>query len=1005
MLDCIINIAGDNRPFIRVNVLGNEMTGLLDSGASCTILGMGGKELIDRLKLKIIPVNKIIKTADNTCHFIRESVDLPFVVVDKCAIVRTLIVPSIPKNLVLGVDFWDAFNIRPTMCDRLMEISSVNEGIEKEDQNKHKLNKEQQASLKLTLSSFPISKPGKLGLTNLIEHKIDTTTEIGMKCRARPISPYIQEQVDEEIDRMLQLGVIERTSPTNWAHPVVCTKKPSGKLRFCLDARRLNEVTIKDHYPLPYINRILGRLVGTKYLSTIDLSDAFWQISLEKSSRHKTAFIVPGRGLFQYKRMPFGLCNSSQTLCRLMDKVLDVDLEPNVFVYLDDIIVMSDTYEKHLELLNEVSKRLRKAGLTINVKKSEFCLKQIKFLGYILGRDGLTTDPEKVQGVLDFSTPECVKDVRRLLGLAGWYRRFLKDFSSLTAPLSDLLKKGNKKFIWSKEADKAFQQLKSSLISAPILTNPDFTKPFSIQTDASDVGIGAILTQGEGLEERVIAFFSQKLNATQRKYAATERECLAVVKAIEKFRPYVEGVKFHVITDCASLIWLRNLKDPASRLARWAMLLQQYEFDLTHRKGKLNIVADALSRAVDSLELCSISDDSLYNKILAGVLENPEKYKDFKIENATLYKYCEVKNILGDFSYEWKIYPPAEAREKIIHSCHDEPLAAHLGTFKTIKRVQMYHFWPFMSKDVREYVKKCEKCQMNKAPNELMRIPMGDSKKPERPWGTIAIDYMGPYTRSKSGNSYLLVVLDVLTKFCVLKPMKRAESKSLIKFVEEEIFLLFGVPSIVISDNGKQFVSKDFKFLLNKYGTTHWLNASYHPQHNPSERVNRVILSAIRSYISPDQRDWDESIPTIACALRTAVHETTKCSPYFANFGREMILSGSIDPTVEKNGNIHAKKIKEIQDKVRSNLEKAYEKYSHRYNLRTRPREFAVGEIVLVKNFKLSKAIEGYTAKLDALYRKCTVKTKLGKCVYELNDLNGKNLGKYHANDMKKFVQ
>ena len=347
-IESVINIEGDNRPHIEVEVLGYGLTGLLDSGASCTILG--GSDvyvLLERLGLELIPTESRIKTADGTAHHVKHAVDIPFVIDDKCKVIRPLIVPSIPRDLICGIDFWQAFGIWPSV-DKTNDQRNV-ECIDVTDKesgiNQHDLDKNQKLALENLTRSFLVTRPDMLGCTTLLEHKIDTGEGKPVKMRARPLSPYIQSDLNKELDRMIRLGVVEESGPTEWAHPIVCVRKPSGKLRFCLDARKLNDVTVKDTYPLPYINRILGQLSGTRYLSSLDLSDAFWQIELEAASRPKTAFIVPGRGLFQFKRMPFGLCNASQTLCRLMDKVLGVDLEPRVFVYLDDIIVMSQTFE------------------------------------------------------------------------------------------------------------------------------------------------------------------------------------------------------------------------------------------------------------------------------------------------------------------------------------------------------------------------------------------------------------------------------------------------------------------------------------------------------------------------------------------------------------------------------------------------------------------------------------------------------------------------------------
>lgn len=386
-----------------------------------------------------------------------------------------------------------------------------------------------------------------------MEHRIDTGDAQPIKQRHYIVSPYVQKEVNAEIDRLLKLEVIEACEPGAWSSPIVVVRKNSGKVRLCLDAQKLNDVTKKDAYPQQQINRILGRLAGTKVLTSIDFSDAFLQVPLEAESQPKTAFAVSGRGFFKYKRMAFGLCNSGATLCRLVDQVVGCDLEPSVFVYLDDIIVATKTFEEHVSILAKLAERIAAAGLTISVEKSRFCMKSLKYLGYVVCEEGIRPDPDKIAPISDYPVPKTVKDIRRLMGLAGWYRRFIPNFASVTAPISNMLKKGRTKIEWTAEAQQALEYIKVALTSSPVLANPDYSVPFIIQADASDVGMGAILVQGEGDDEKVIAYWSQKLTAAQQKYQTTERECLAVISAIEKFRPYVERAEFTVITDHASL--------------------------------------------------------------------------------------------------------------------------------------------------------------------------------------------------------------------------------------------------------------------------------------------------------------------------------------------------------------------------------------------------------------------------------------------------------------------
>lgn len=514
--------------------------------------------------------------------------------------------------------------------------------------------------------------------------------------------------LNKELDKMIQLGVVE-PSYSAWCSPVLLVKKANGEYRFCFDGRKLNSVTKPDSYPLPLVDRILNMLKGAKYISSlVDLRSAFWQIPLTEDSKEKTAFAVPGRGLFHFNVLPFGLSNSAQCQQRLMDAVLGPKFEPNVFVYLDDIIIIADTFEKHVAILNEVRQRLQEANLTLNLDKCQFFRNSLNYLGFIVDSRGLRTNPDKVQSIVDYPIPRTTTDIKRFVGMCSWYRRFIPHFSSLMSPINDLLKGKAKKqpINWSDTAESAFNDIKQALVSAPILCSPDFELPFTIQTDASNTGLGAVLTQIQNDEEKVIAFASRSLLSSERNYSVTERECLGVIFAIEKFRPYVEGRKFTVITDHYSLLWLSRLKNPSGKLARWAVRLQQFDFDLVHRKGKFNVVPDALSRITFNAEIepdqqdgvipaCNVVNidpsfvrnklEPWYLKLKQNIISHPEIYPFWSVSNNNVYKYVpdySSPSVNADLS--WKLVLPRAYRQQVMEQNHSVPTAGHFGFYKTL---------------------------------------------------------------------------------------------------------------------------------------------------------------------------------------------------------------------------------------------------------------------------------------------------------------------------------
>jgi transposase InsO family protein len=827
-----------------------------------------------------------------------------------------------------------------------------------------------------------------------------------------------------EIEQMLRDDVIEHSN-SPWSSPLVLIKKKDDSYRFCVDYRKVNAVTVKDSYPLPYISQILDRLRDTTYLSSLDIRSAYWQIPVSEDSRPITAFTVPCRGLFQFKRMPFGLHNSPATFQRLIDRVLQGDLEPYCFAYLDDIIIATPTFDKHVEVLREVLVRLTTAGLTLRQEKCYFCLPSLKYLGYVVDRDGLRVDPDKVAAILNLPEPQNVTEVRRVLGVASWYRRFIPNFSSLTAPISALTQK-NSVFKWSDECRKAFTTIKEHLVSAPILSCPNFDQPFFIQTDSSDYGLGAVLSQNLEDGERVISYISRSLQKNERKFSATEKECLAVIWAIEKLRPYIEGSKFTVVTDCHSLIWLNNLKDPSGRLSRWALRLQGYDFDIIHRRGKDNVVPDALSRGVEKVEAINLLppsnlfdpldiDDLWYKNLSQRVLARPRKYPCWQINDlGFLYKFVKPKiPDLGPEIDDWKLVLPKSSRHSILQENHDLPTAGHAGIYKTIRRIASRYYWPKLKADVIRYVNHCRVCLAHKVEQVKPAGFMAPRAKATRPWQVLCTDIVGPLPRSRKGNCYILVVADCFTKFALFFPMRNATAPTVTKTIEDNIFLVYGTPQYLISDNGVQFRSNQFTALCNEYRTKILFTARYHPQANPAERINRVLKTMLSTYVKENHRTWEDNLAKVGCAIRTATHEVIGHSPYFANFGREHVLFGNqlgVPPTdnevledPDRSANRPEPKVFEtLRKDILSRLARAYEKNAKQYNLRRRPLDFKQGDLVWKRNYVLSDATRNFTAKLAPKYvGPFTIKRKLSPWTYELMNDNNTSLGTWHIKDLK----
>lgn len=438
----------------------------------------------------------------------------------------------------------------------------------------------------------------ELSQTNVIEHRIITADEQPINTKQYRFPPIHKEEINNQVKNMLQNNIIkESKSPYNsplWIVPKKADSKGNKRWRLVIDFRALNEKTLGDAYPLPNITDILDQLGSAKYFSVFDLASGFHQIPMHEADAQKTAFSTPF-GHYEYKRMPFGLKNAPATFQRLMDRILSGLQGTELFVYLDDIVIYASSLTEHETKFNRLAERLRNANLRLQPDKCEFLRKEVTYLGHIISETGVKPDPGKVEAVRNFPRPKNDKNIKQFLGLAGYYRRFICNFSKIAKPLTALLKKGEP-FKWLESQETAFKELKEQLCTEPLLQHPDFTKPFILTTDASGYAVGGILSQGTIGKDRPIAYASRLLNRAEGNYSTIEKELLAIVYCVNHFRPYLYGNKFSLVTDHKPLVWLHSVKDPTSRLIRWRLKLAEYEYQVIYKAGKTNCNADALSR-------------------------------------------------------------------------------------------------------------------------------------------------------------------------------------------------------------------------------------------------------------------------------------------------------------------------------------------------------------------------------------------------------------------------
>lgn len=1033
---------GDVRPYVKVGFADHpeiHLHGLLDSGSAVTIIGSNFHNYFVNLGYSIQTTDNISITAAGGQFMASLGyLNLNFTFEGSTHTLRAFIVPQVDTPLILGVDFWSKFAICPKFLPSVDFISNKNNSVQMStisqvsqvDSHLHsyevlsQVEKELADSIMSQFKDISFDKIG-LGRTHIVTHRIDTGDALPIKQRSYRLSPEKQKIIAEQVDEMLSLKVIS-PGESPWSSPVLVVGKKDGKPRFCLDSRKLNSITKKDAYSLPYISEILDNLRDAKYLSSIDLSKAFWQVPLHPEDREKTSFYVPGRGTFQFNVMPFGLTNAPATQQRLVDSLFGPEFEQRVFCYLDDIIIVSSTFDEHVSLLLKVLKRLKDANLSINFDKCQFFRDNLKYLGYVVDSRGLRTDPDKVDAILKFTSPSSKKEVKRFLGTASWYRRFIPQFSTIAGPLNALTstKKNAPPFKWTIEAEQSFQKLKHCLSNTPILNCPNFDLPFQVHTDASNFGIGGMLTQVIDGLERPIAFMSRSLSGAERNYSVTEREALAVLTALEHWRCYLEnGKTFTVITDHSALKWFLSLSNPTGRLARWGVRLSAFDFKIVHRKGKDNIIPDALSR---SAHLALINTDPVmppatldewYLKIFNGCIESPSSFPNFMIRGGKLYRYMCCNNALLS-EFDWKEVVYQEERDNIIKANHSEPTCAHFGVFKTYKRLSLRYYWPGMYRDTVAFCAECDVCLAYKAPTHSTLGFMGKAKECSRPFQMISVDLVGPLPTSRKQNSYLFVVCCCFSKYCLLFPLRRATAAAVTKCLEDGVFLVHGVPQYVVLDNGCQFISRELNNMFTKYKVPNVnFTPKYTPQVNTVERYNKTIVTAISTFVNNDHRTWDVQLPKIQFALNNSVNESTKFTPSFLVHGRELVSCGSFyedtanvnpDDVIFKPHDAYVENIGELAkffNDVQLALFHSHAKNAQRYNLRRKEVVYNVGDIVWKRTHFLSDKDAFFSKKLAPKFQKCRIIGKKSSLVYVLEDMSGNNIGDWHIKDFKMFTR
>ena len=740
---------------------------------------------------------------------------------------------------------------------------------------------------------------GGLRCTNLVQMEIDTGSAIPINQRPYRLPLRKRQIVDEEIEKMLSEGIIERSSSA-WASPITLVPKKDGSIRFCVDYRKLNAVTRKDAHPIPNIQDILDNLAGASVFTTLDLKSGYWQVPMSEEAQEKTAFSTH-RGLFHFKRMPFGLTNAPALFQRLMNRVLAQYIGTSVMVYLDDIVIFSRSPVDHEKHVSQVFEALRQAGLTVKLSKCAFGQKEVKLLGYIVSGQGIRSDPEKTRAINEMAPPTDVKGVRSFLGMCNYYRQCIPNYARVASPLVKLTHK-YVKFLWGKEEHEAWQTLRDLLVSDVIMAHPQLDQPYKLYTDACNYAVGAILCQeDEDGIERPVQYISKQLSGAALKWATIEKEAFAVVFALNKLRPYLYGAEFTIYTDHKPLksLFLSEVKN--TKIQRWAVLLAEYSAPIEYRQGPNNIRADMLSRIkprvdidrnsltinavveedeipwdFDSLEKSEIvREQRLMNEYRLGL----EDDDDYAVTDGLLYTLVPPP---GKPEYPRLVLPPS-ARFRVIRRAHAE--VGHQGMRKTLDRIQEAYKWPKMRKEVYVTLSKCAKCAVHRTRREYASptaMPIADY-----PSQIIGMDMCGPFPESRHGNRYILTLIDHCTGWVEVKPLPNKTAEGIVRYLSNEYVPRYGPPEVIITDQGLEFKNQEVMGYLKSLGTEVRHSSPFHPQTNGKiERFHRTFKGILRTFINARPSEWEDHLGATLWAHRVSTSTVTGYTPFFLTFGR-----------------------------------------------------------------------------------------------------------------------
>ncbi|KAL0154770.1 hypothetical protein M9458_049033, partial [Cirrhinus mrigala] len=768
--------------------------------------------------------------------------------------------------------------------------------------------------------------------------------------RLYSLSATEHQAMEEYVAEGLRASTI-RPSSSPAAAGFFFVKKKDGGLRPCVDYRGLNQITIKNRHPLPLTNTALDALSGARFFTKLDLRSAYNLVRIREGDEWKTAFITP-TGHYETLVMPFGLCNSPSAFQQFINDVLRDMLGRWCYAYLDDILIYSKTLEEHTQHVRAVLRRLLAHQLYCKLEKCAFHQHSTTFLGFVISSQGVAMDPQKLEAVRSWPLPTSLKQLQRFLGFANFYRRFIQGFSATAAPLTALTKPSHGAFYLTSEAIQAFKTLCNLFTTAPVLTHPNPDKPFVVEVDASDVGVGATENYTH------VVFFSRKFNPTQQRYGVGDRELLAIKWALEEWRHWLQGGgdPFTVWTDHQNLTVIRQTKQLNPRQAQWALFFEHFNFQLSYRPGSKNSKADAISRQHQRDSTTSEAAPVLPSNVILAPLR-------WGLEERVRQSHSQ--NPPPSDTPTGRLFVPDTLRQEVLQWGHDSTLAGHPEVQRTITLIARAFWWRTLRRDVQLYVQACNICARSKTTNtpstgELQPLPI-----PKRPWSHISIDFVTGLPESQGKNT-ILTIVDRFSKAVHLVALTGLPSaKTTAELILEHVVRLHGFPKDIVSDRGPQFTAKFWQAFCRLIGTTSSLSSGFHPQTNgQTERANQQLERFLRCFAGEHQRSWARYLVWAELSNNIHTSSATNLSPFEVCYGYQPPVFEHQEPEVEVPS--AQQLVRRLWNHARIAIQKANTRYITQHRRRHPPgRLFHVGDRVYLstRNINLKTDSKKLTAR------------------------------------------